>query len=71
MRWIPIVPKCLPVGVDHFVDGVVPILDQLDIFHDDDAGETLRDYLGLEYQYGLWQPIDSVWRAPVSATTFY
>lgn len=40
-------------GVDAFVDGVVPILQQRDLFHHDYAGTTLRDHLSAPPQYGL------------------
>ena len=40
-------------GVDAFVDGVVPILQQRGLFHHDYAGTTLRDHLGAPAQYGL------------------
>ena len=40
-------------GIDDFVDHVVPILRERDIFHNDYEGKTLRDHLGLPPQYGL------------------
>jgi len=40
-------------GVDAFVDGVVPILQERRLFHIDYAGITLRDHLGAPSQYGL------------------
>lgn len=39
-------------GIDAFVDGVVPILQQRGVFHPDYAGTTLRDHLGAPAQYG-------------------
>ncbi|HHT7796495.1 TPA: hypothetical protein ACT2H1_002114 [Streptococcus suis] len=36
-----------------FVDEVVPILQERGLFHKDYEGETLRDHLGLDYQYGV------------------
>ncbi|CAB4916370.1 unannotated protein [freshwater metagenome] len=40
-------------GIDAFVDGVVPLLQQRGIYHQDYAGTTLRDHLGAPPQYGL------------------
>jgi alkanesulfonate monooxygenase SsuD/methylene tetrahydromethanopterin reductase-like flavin-dependent oxidoreductase (luciferase family) len=40
-------------GLDDFVDGVVPILQQRGLFHHDYAGTTLRDHLNVPAQYGL------------------
>ncbi|WP_274572206.1 NtaA/DmoA family FMN-dependent monooxygenase [Neisseria leonii] len=40
-------------GVKDFVEKVVPILQQRGIFHTDYEGETLREHLGVSYQYGL------------------
>jgi alkanesulfonate monooxygenase SsuD/methylene tetrahydromethanopterin reductase-like flavin-dependent oxidoreductase (luciferase family) len=40
-------------GIDAFVDRVVPLLRERDIFPDGYAGTTLRDHLGLPAQYGL------------------
>ena len=39
-------------GIDAFVDGVIPILQERGIFHRDYAGATLRDHLGAPAQYG-------------------
>ncbi|WP_349781196.1 NtaA/DmoA family FMN-dependent monooxygenase [Xanthomonas arboricola] len=39
-------------GIDAFVDGVVPILQQRGLFHRDYQGTTLRDHLGAPAQYG-------------------
>lgn len=46
-------PDVFEDGVDAFVDGVVPILQQRGIFHSDYEGSTLRDHLGLPAQYGV------------------
>ena len=40
-------------GIDAFVDGVIPILQERGIFHRNYAGATLRDHLGAPAQYGL------------------
>jgi FMN-dependent oxidoreductase (nitrilotriacetate monooxygenase family) len=40
-------------GIGDFVDRVVPVLRERDIFHDGYKGKTLRDHLGLPPQYGL------------------
>lgn len=40
-------------GIGEFVDRVVPILRERDLFHDGYEGKTLRDHLGLPPQYGL------------------
>ncbi len=39
-------------GIDHFVDGVVPLLRQRGLFPDDYVGTTLREHLGVPPQYG-------------------
>jgi FMN-dependent oxidoreductase (nitrilotriacetate monooxygenase family) len=39
-------------GIDTFVDGVVPLLQERGLFHDDYEGTTLRDHLGAPAQYG-------------------
>ncbi|SDQ53605.1 FMN-dependent oxidoreductase, nitrilotriacetate monooxygenase family [Microbacterium sp. cf332] len=39
-------------GMAAFVDGVVPILQQRGLFRDEYEGETLRDHLGIDRQYG-------------------
>ena len=46
-------PDVYEDGIDHFVDGVVPILQQRGLFHLDYEGTTLRDHLGAPAQYGL------------------
>ncbi|OOS02292.1 FMN-dependent oxidoreductase, nitrilotriacetate monooxygenase family [Moraxella cuniculi DSM 21768] len=40
-------------GVRDFVEQVVPILQQRGIFHTDYEGDTLREHLGVPYQYGV------------------
>ncbi|RNI22594.1 NtaA/DmoA family FMN-dependent monooxygenase [Rufibacter latericius] len=40
-------------GIGDFVDGVVPVLRERGIFHDDYEEKTLRDHLGVPPQYGL------------------
>lgn len=39
-------------GIDAFVDGVVPILQERGLFHQDYKGKTLREHLGAPDQYG-------------------
>lgn len=46
-------PDVYDDGVDAFVDGVVPILQEGGLFHRDYEGATLRDHLGAPAQYGL------------------
>lgn len=40
-------------GVSDFVDHVIPILQKRGLFHKDYEGTTLRDHMGVSYQYGL------------------
>jgi len=40
-------------GIDAFVDGVVPILQNRGLFHRDYEGSTLREHFGVPVQYGL------------------
>ena len=40
-------------GIDAFVDGVIPILQERGLFHTEYEGTTLRDHLGVPHQYGL------------------
>ena len=42
-----LVPHLTPHGLDHFVDEVVPLLQERGVFRADYAGTTLRDHLGL------------------------
>lgn len=46
-------PDVYEDGIDAFVDGVVPLLQQRGLFHLDYDGETLREHLGVPYQYGM------------------
>jgi FMN-dependent oxidoreductase (nitrilotriacetate monooxygenase family) len=48
-----VAPDVYHDGLDDFVDGVVPILQQRGLFHHDYAGTTLRDHLNVPAQYGL------------------
>jgi FMN-dependent oxidoreductase (nitrilotriacetate monooxygenase family) len=49
--WIS--PDIYEDGIDAFVDGVVPILQERGLFHSEYEGTTLRDHLGAPAQYGL------------------
>lgn len=49
--WIS--PDIYDDGIDAFVDGVVPILQERGLFHQNYEGATLRDHLGATAQYGL------------------
>lgn len=49
--WIS--PDVYEDGIDAFVDGVVPILQERGLFHRDYEGATLRDHLGAPPQYGI------------------
>lgn len=49
--WIS--PDVYEDGVDAFVDGVVPILQDRGLFHREYEGITLRDHIGARAQYGL------------------
>ncbi|OAB46458.1 NtaA/DmoA family FMN-dependent monooxygenase [Paenibacillus antarcticus] len=40
-------------GVSDFVDYVIPILQKRGLFHKDYEGTTLREHMGVSYQYGL------------------
>ncbi|KQQ08254.1 NtaA/DmoA family FMN-dependent monooxygenase [Rathayibacter sp. Leaf296] len=46
-------PDVYEGGVDAFVDGVVPILQERGLFHRDYEGSTLREHLGARPQYGV------------------
>lgn len=48
-----VMPDSYEVDLPRFVDEVVPILQERGVFHKDYEGETLREHLGLEYQYGV------------------
>lgn len=43
-----IMPPFLPEGLDDFVEGVVPLLQQRGLFRREYSGTTLREHLGLE-----------------------
>lgn len=45
-------PDVYEDGIDTFVDQVVPLLQQRGLFHTYCEGDTLRDHLGIDYQYG-------------------
>lgn len=49
--WIS--PDVYSDGIDAFVDGVVPILQDRGLFHCEYAGSTLRDHLNVPAQYGF------------------
>ena len=53
-----LMPDALPHGLQHFVDGVVPLLQQRGLFRIAYEGRTLRDHLGLQ------RPNRSAWQAP-------
>jgi hypothetical protein len=46
-------PDIYEDGVDAFVDGVVPLLQERGLFHQNYDGATLRDHLGAPAQYGI------------------
>ncbi|MNW17368.1 putative monooxygenase MoxC [compost metagenome] len=46
-------PDVYEDGIDAFVDGVVPILQDRGLFHKDYDGATLRDHLGAPALYGI------------------
>ena len=48
-----VLPDIYVDGMDAFIDGVVPILQQRGLFRTDYEGRTLRDHLGADPQYGL------------------
>ncbi|MGT2737949.1 NtaA/DmoA family FMN-dependent monooxygenase [Streptococcus pantholopis] len=48
-----IVPDLAHDGVSAFVEQVVPILQERGIFHEEYEGATLRENLGVPYQYGI------------------
>lgn len=48
-----IVPDASHDGVKDFVELVVPILQERGLFHTEYEGETLRENLGVSYEYGL------------------
>ena len=44
-------------GIADFVDQVIPILQERGLFHEDYEGTTLRDHMGVSYQYGIAKEI--------------
>lgn len=48
-----VIPDAYHDGLDDFVDGVVPILQDRGLFHLDYEGTTLREHLGVPDQYGI------------------
>lgn len=48
-----IIPDVFETDLARFVDEVVPILQERGVFHKDYEGNTLREHLGVPYQYGL------------------
>ncbi|MNN39517.1 Nitrilotriacetate monooxygenase component A [compost metagenome] len=40
-------------GVTDFINLVIPILQQRGLFHEDYEGSTLRENMGVPYQYGI------------------
>ncbi|MDN7245597.1 NtaA/DmoA family FMN-dependent monooxygenase [Planococcus sp. N017] len=47
-----VVPDIAFDGVEDFVNLVVPILQERGLYHEDYEGETLREHMGVPYQYG-------------------
>lgn len=48
-----IVPDLAHDGVQKFVEEVVPILEERGLFHKEYEGSTLREHLGVSFQYGF------------------
>lgn len=48
-----VMPDTYKVDLKRFVDEVVPLLQKRGVFHKDYEGQTLRDHLGVPYQYGV------------------
>jgi hypothetical protein len=48
-----VTPDIYDDGIDAFVDGVIPILQERGLFHQDYDGTTLRDHLNVRARYGL------------------
>lgn len=48
-----VLPDVYEVDLKRFVEEVVPILQERGVFHLDYEGDTLREYLGVPYQYGV------------------
>ena len=47
-----VVPDIAADGVEDFVNLVVPILQERGLYHEDYEGTTLREHMGVPYQYG-------------------
>lgn len=47
-----ILPDAYEIDLRRFVEEVVPILQERGVFHEDYEGKTLRENLGIPYQYG-------------------
>jgi len=48
-----VLPDIYADGMDAFVDQVIPLLQQRGLFRTEYEGETLRNHLGIDHQYGL------------------
>lgn len=48
-----LLPDAYETDLERFVEEVVPILQERGVFHEDYEGETLRENLGIPYQYGV------------------
>lgn len=48
-----LLPDAYETDLERFVEEVVPILQERGVFHEDYEGETLRENLGVPYQYGV------------------
>ncbi|WP_436964861.1 NtaA/DmoA family FMN-dependent monooxygenase [Staphylococcus xylosus] len=48
-----LLPDAYETDLKRFVEEVVPILQERGVFHKDYEGETLRDNMGISYQYGV------------------
>ncbi|WP_260928502.1 LLM class flavin-dependent oxidoreductase [Novosphingobium sp. 9] len=54
----------LPVGLERFVDGVVPLLQQRGLFRRSYEGKTLRDNLGLPRPERIFDMLPDLYRKP-------
>lgn len=54
-----IIPDTYGNDLEHFVDKVVPILQERGVFHEEYDGKTSRENLGNPYQYGLDKRLSS------------
>ena len=52
-----VMPDVYESDLKRFVEEVVPILQERGIFHTDYEGETLRENLGIPYQYGVREEV--------------